>query len=180
MDEKSQFQALDGSQPMLPAMPERRIHDYVRDGITSLFAAFNIAHGTVIGELHRQHHAAEFKKFLITIDDEVPLAEPPASRSRSHVAGVSKELAAQAARTVSAGSTRRRIQLVVATPRSMRRMPWRTEGRVRGFDRSSAVSVTGINRRGVNALPLMSCAAARREWNLLAEQSLLQVTRSLR
>ena len=71
VDEKSQIQALDRSQPvlpMMPGMPERRTHDYVRNGITSLFAAFNIADGTVIGELHRQHRAAEFKKFLITID----------------------------------------------------------------------------------------------------------------
>jgi transposase len=56
----------------MPGMPERRTHDYVRNGITSLFAAFNIADGTVIGELHRQHRAAEFKKFLITIDKQVP------------------------------------------------------------------------------------------------------------
>jgi transposase/transcriptional regulator with XRE-family HTH domain/DNA-binding CsgD family transcriptional regulator len=75
VDEKSQVQALDRSQPvlpMMPGMPERRTHDYVRNGITSLFAAFNIADGTVISELHRQHRAAEFKKFLITIDKNVP------------------------------------------------------------------------------------------------------------
>lgn len=75
VDEKSQIQALDRSQPvlpMMPGMPERRTHDYVRNGITSLFAAFNVADGTVIGELHRQHRAAEFKKFLATIDKTVP------------------------------------------------------------------------------------------------------------
>jgi transposase len=74
-DEKSQIQALDRSQPvlpMMPGMPERRTHDYVRNGITSLFAAFNVADGTVISELHRQHRATEFKKFLITIDKTVP------------------------------------------------------------------------------------------------------------
>jgi transposase len=74
-DEKSQVQALDRSQPvlpMMPGMPERRTHDYVRHGITSLFAAFNIADGTVIGELHRKHRATEFKKFLTTIDKTVP------------------------------------------------------------------------------------------------------------
>jgi transposase len=63
VDEKSQIQALDRSQPvlaMMPGMPERRTHDYQRNGITSLFAAFNIADGTVIGELHRQHRATEF------------------------------------------------------------------------------------------------------------------------
>jgi transposase len=75
VDEKSQIQALDRSQPvlpMMPGMPERRSHDYARHGITSLFAAFNVADGTVIGELHRQHRAAEFKKFLTTIDQRVP------------------------------------------------------------------------------------------------------------
>jgi transposase len=75
VDEKSQVQALDRSQPvlpMMPGMPERRTHDYVRNGITSLFAAFNIADGTVISELHRQHRAIEFKKFLTTIDKTVP------------------------------------------------------------------------------------------------------------
>src|SRR6266581_661510 len=74
-DEKSQIQALDRSQPvlpMMPGMPERRSHDYVRNGITTLFAAFNIADGTVISELHRNHRAAQFKKFLTTIDKTVP------------------------------------------------------------------------------------------------------------
>jgi len=76
VDEKSQIQALDRSQPvlpMMPGMPERRTHDYARNGITSLFAAFNIADGSVIGELHRQHRASEFKQFLATIDKAVPL-----------------------------------------------------------------------------------------------------------
>ena len=75
VDEKSQIQALDRSHPvlpMMPGMPERRTHDYVRNGITSLFAAFNVADGTVISELHRQHRATEFKKFLTTIDKTVP------------------------------------------------------------------------------------------------------------
>ncbi len=75
VDEKSQIQALDRSQavlPMMPGMPERRTHDYYRHGITSLFAAFNIADGTVISALHRRHRAIEFKKFLVTIDKTVP------------------------------------------------------------------------------------------------------------
>ena len=74
-DEKSQIQALDRSQrvlPMTPGTPERRSHDYVRHGITSLFAAFNIADGTVISELRRRHRAIEFRKFLVTIDKAVP------------------------------------------------------------------------------------------------------------
>ncbi len=75
VDEKSQMQALDRSQPvlpMLPGMPERRSHDYARHGVTSLFAAFNIADGTVISEIHRRHRAVEFKKFLVAIDKAVP------------------------------------------------------------------------------------------------------------
>ena len=57
---------------MMPGMPERRTHDYLRNGITSLFAAFNVADGTVISELHRQHRASEFTAFLTTIDQTVP------------------------------------------------------------------------------------------------------------
>jgi transposase len=75
VDEKSGTQALDRSQPvlpMMPGMPERRSHDYVRHGTTSLFAAFNIADGTVISSLHRRHRAAEFRKFLARIDKAVP------------------------------------------------------------------------------------------------------------
>jgi transposase len=75
VDEKSGTQALDRSQPvlpMMPGMPERRSHDYVRHGTTSLFAAFNIADGRVISSLHRRHRAAEFRKFLVRIDKAVP------------------------------------------------------------------------------------------------------------
>ena len=75
VDEKSQVQALARSQPafpMMPGMPEKRTHDYVRHGTTSLFAAFNTADGTVISSLHRRHRAIEFKKFLIKIDTQVP------------------------------------------------------------------------------------------------------------
>jgi transposase len=75
VDEKSGIQALDRSQPVLPMMPgvpERRSHDYVRHGTTDLFAAFNIADGTVICQLRRHHRAAEFKEFLARIDKVVP------------------------------------------------------------------------------------------------------------
>jgi transposase len=75
VDEKSRVQALDRSQPvlpMMPGMPERRTHDYARHGVTSLFAAFNIADGTVISELHRRHRHQEFLKFLKRIDKNVP------------------------------------------------------------------------------------------------------------
>lgn len=75
VDEKSQIQALARSQPalpMMPGMPEKRTHDYLRHGTTSLFAAFNTADGTVISSLHRQHRAVEFKKFLAKIDARVP------------------------------------------------------------------------------------------------------------
>ena len=75
VDEKSQIQALDRSQPvlpMMPGMPERRTHDYARNGVTSLFAAFNIDDGTVISEIRRRHRAAEYMKFLAAIDKAVP------------------------------------------------------------------------------------------------------------
>jgi len=74
-DEKSQIQALDRSSPvlpMMPGMPEKRTHDYVRYGTTTLFAALDTATGLVISELHRQHRATEWKKFLARIDREVP------------------------------------------------------------------------------------------------------------
>ncbi|MGC5249660.1 IS630 family transposase [Gordonia sp. DT219] len=75
VDEKSQVQALGRSQPafpMMPGMPEKRTHDYIRNGTTSLFAAFNVVDGTVISATHRRHRAVEFKKFLAKIDAEVP------------------------------------------------------------------------------------------------------------
>jgi transposase len=75
VDEKSQVQALDRSQPvlpMMPGMPERRTRDYYRHGVTSLFAAFNIADGTVISSLHRRHRHQEFLQFLKKIDKNVP------------------------------------------------------------------------------------------------------------
>jgi hypothetical protein len=53
-------------------MPERRAHGYLRHGVTGLFAAFDIVDGTVISSLQRRHRAAEFKKFLVTIDKNVP------------------------------------------------------------------------------------------------------------
>jgi transposase len=75
VDEKSQVQALDRSQPvlpMMPGMPERRTHDYARHGVTSLFAALDMATGKVIGALHRRHRSIEYRKFLVTIDKAVP------------------------------------------------------------------------------------------------------------
>ena len=75
VDEKSQIQALDRTQPMLPlapGIPERRTHDYMRHGTTTLFAALDIATGAVIGELHRRHRSSEFLKFLRTIEANVP------------------------------------------------------------------------------------------------------------
>jgi transposase len=75
VDEKSQIQALDRTRPLLPLRPgqaERRTHDYVRHGTTSLFAALDVKTGKVIGECHRRHRAVEFRKFLDTIDANVP------------------------------------------------------------------------------------------------------------
>lgn len=75
VDEKSQIQALDRTQPLLPLAPgmaERRTHDYKRHGTTSLFAALDLASGRVIGELHRRHRSKEFLSFLRTIEANVP------------------------------------------------------------------------------------------------------------
>ena len=75
VDEKSQIQALDRTQPLLPMRPgqaERRTHDYVRHGTTSLFAALDAKAGTVIGQLHQRHRSIEFRKFLDTLDAAVP------------------------------------------------------------------------------------------------------------
>ncbi len=75
VDEKSQIQALDRTQPLLPMRPgqaERRTHDYKRYGTTSLFAALNVKTGTLIGECHPRHRAVEFRKFLNTIEASVP------------------------------------------------------------------------------------------------------------
>jgi transposase len=77
VDEKSQIQALDRTQPLLPMRPgqvERRTHDYERHGTTSLFAALDAKSGKVISQLHRRHRTIEFRKFLDTIDTQVPAA----------------------------------------------------------------------------------------------------------
>ena len=75
VDEKSQIQALDRTQPLLPMTPgsaERRTHSYERHGTTSLFAALNVATGHVIGKLYRHHRSKEFLKFLKLVDASTP------------------------------------------------------------------------------------------------------------
>jgi transposase len=75
VDEKSQIQALDREQPVLPMMPgipERRTRNYVRHGTTSLFAALDVATGFVIGKCYKRHRASEFLDFLKQIDANVP------------------------------------------------------------------------------------------------------------
>jgi transposase len=75
VDEKSQIQALDRTQPifpMMPGTPARASHDYRRAGTSSLYAALDINSGKVIGSLHARHRAIEFKNFLAKIDAEVP------------------------------------------------------------------------------------------------------------
>ena len=77
VDEKSQIQALDRTQPLLPIRPgqvERRTHDYQRNGTTSLFAALELKSNRVIGQLHRRHRSFEFRKFLDLIEAQVPAA----------------------------------------------------------------------------------------------------------
>jgi len=75
VDEKTQIQALDRTQPLLPlapGIPERRTHDYRRHGTTSLFAALDVASGSVIGQLHRRHRAREFLAFLRHVHAHMP------------------------------------------------------------------------------------------------------------
>jgi transposase len=75
VDEKSQVQALDRTQPLLPLEPgqaERHTHDYARHGTTSLFAALNVATGHIIGKCHGRHRQQEFVKFLDLIDASLP------------------------------------------------------------------------------------------------------------
>ena len=75
VDEKSQVQALDRSQPLLPMRPgqaERRTHDYKRNGTTSLFAALDVKAGTIVGKCMTRHRATEFRKFLDEVERNVP------------------------------------------------------------------------------------------------------------
>jgi transposase len=75
VDEKSQVQALDRTQPILPlrpGLPEQRTNDYERHGTTSLFAALDVATGKVIGKCHRRHRHQEFLKFMQIVDAAVP------------------------------------------------------------------------------------------------------------
>jgi transposase len=75
VDEKSQIQALDRSQPLLPmrrGQVERHAHHYTRHGVTSLFAALDIASGRVIGKCYPHHRSAEFRRFLDRIEAAVP------------------------------------------------------------------------------------------------------------
>jgi transposase len=75
VDEKSQIQALDRTEPILPlrpGLPESRTHDYKRNGTTSLFAALNYVTGEVIGKCYRRHRTVEFRKFLDQVEKNVP------------------------------------------------------------------------------------------------------------
>ena len=75
VDEKSQIQALDRTQPLLPMRPgqaERHTHDYKRHGTTSLFAALDVKGGTIIGKCQPRHRAQEFRRFLDTVEQNVP------------------------------------------------------------------------------------------------------------
>ena len=89
MDEKSQIQALDRTQPSLPIKPGRAgtmTHDYKRNGTTTLFAALDVLTGSVIGQCLPRHRHIEFLKFLRTIDREVPKrsADPSDPRQLRH------------------------------------------------------------------------------------------------
>ena len=75
VDEKSQTQALERTQPILPmgpGRPERQSHDYYRHGIVSLFTAYDVATGRVIGKCHNRHREEEFLKFMNLVDRQLP------------------------------------------------------------------------------------------------------------
>ncbi len=75
VDEKSRIQALDRTAPILPLLPgtpQRRTHDYPRNGTTNLYAALDVASGKVITDLTPRHRAEEFRRFLNLIDTQVP------------------------------------------------------------------------------------------------------------
>jgi transposase len=79
VDEKSQIQALDRTQPILPlrpGLPERQTHDYERHGTTTLFAALDVAVGKVIGQCQPRHRHQEFLRFLEKIDAAAPANAP--------------------------------------------------------------------------------------------------------
>ena len=75
VDEKSQIQALDRTQPLLPMRPgqiERRTHDYKRHGTTTLFAALNVQTAKLVTQFPRRHRAVDFRHFLDAVDAAVP------------------------------------------------------------------------------------------------------------
>jgi putative transposase len=78
VDEKSQIQALDRTAPLLPlrpGLPERQTHDYKRHGTTTLFAAFNILNGKVIGTCQERHRSREFVRFLNHLEKHLPIEQ---------------------------------------------------------------------------------------------------------
>ncbi len=78
VDEKSQIQALDRTAPILPlrpGLPERQTHDYKRHGTTTLFAAFNILNGKVIGTCQERHRSREFVRFLTHLEKNLPTGQ---------------------------------------------------------------------------------------------------------
>ena len=99
VDEKTQVQALDRTAPILPLIPgtpERRTHDYKRNGTTNLYAALDVASGNVIADLTPRHRAEEFRRFLNLIDKSRPR---PSRRARR----VGQPVDAQDARRSNAG-----------------------------------------------------------------------------
>ena len=91
VDEKSQIQALDRTQPGLPLKKGRgqtMTHDYKRNGTTTLFAALNILDGTVIGQNMQRHRHQEFIRFLNKIESSVPVGDCPPRASVGPVSAV--------------------------------------------------------------------------------------------
>jgi transposase len=108
VDEKSQIQALDRTQPLLPLRPgqaERRTHDYKRCGTTSLFAALDVKAGTIIGKCMPRHRAAEFRRFLDTVETRVPADLDIHSRARGPSADAPDPPSGRHTRTASGRSS---------------------------------------------------------------------------
>ena len=165
VDEKSQIQALDRTQPLLPMRPgqvERRTHDYVRHGTTSLFAALDVETGTVIGECHRRHRALEFRKFLDAIDGRRargPRRAPDPRQLRHPQDAADPTLAGASARaficTSRPPARRGSISSSAGSPRSRRSRSAaaRTAARASSRPRSRSTSRSPTRRRSPSCGP---------------------------
>jgi transposase len=148
VDEKSQIQALDRTRPilpMLPGTPERATHDYKRHGTSSLYAALDLATGKLIGRLHSHHRAVEFKKFLQTLDREVPAdLEVHLSPATSALTEIDRGRRRAPSSTATPQLRRRRWVLVSLTTISGRSGPCRRPSHLGTIN--GRVAASGVHR----------------------------------